>query len=108
MGEYDGMLSRKYISFHCLENECNELKESNTEGTENFPDLPRRSESDVECSDGVESPEKRLADLEVMPVCEFRKESTKGVVVPNLLNVVEGVEDVSRKESQIIVNQLLG
>ena len=52
MGEYAGMLPRKFISFHCLENESNELKDSNNEGTENFPDLPRRSESDAECSDG--------------------------------------------------------
>ena len=91
MGEYAGMLPGKYISFHCLENESKELKESNTEGTENFPDLPQRSESDVECSVGGESPEKRLADLEVTPVCEMRKESTEGVVVPNFPNVVESV-----------------
>ena len=83
MGEYAGMSPRKFISFHCLENESNQQEESNTEGTENFPDLPRRSESDAECSDGGESPEKRLVDLEVMPVCEIRKESAKGVVVPN-------------------------
>ena len=89
MGEYAGVLPRKFISFHCLENEPNEPKESNTEGTENFPDLPQRSESDAECSVGGESPEKRLIDLEVMPVCEVRKESTEGVVVPNLPNVVE-------------------
>ena len=108
MGEYAGLLPRKFISFHCLENESNEPKESNTEGTENFPDLPQRSESDVECSVGGGSPEKRLADLEVSPVCEIRKESTEGVVVPNLRNVVESVEDVSHDESQIIVSQLLG
>ena len=108
MGEYAGELPRKFISFHCLENESNEPKESNTEGTERFPVLPRRSESDAECSDGGESPEKRLVDLEVMPVCEIRQESTEGVVVPNLPNVVESMQDVSHDESQIIVSHLLG
>ena len=107
-GEYAGMLPRKYISFHCLENESNELKDSKTERTENFPDLPRRSESDAECSDGGESPRKRLVDLEVMPVCEIRKESAEGVVVLNLPNVVEGVLGDSHNESQIIVSHLLG
>ena len=43
-----------------------------------------------------------------MPVCEIRKESIEGVIVPNLTNVVESVEDVSHDESQIIVSQLLG
>ena len=104
MGEFAGMLPRKSIRFHCLENESNEPKESNTEGTENFPDL---HESEVECCVGGGSPEKRLADLEVMPVCESRKESTEGVVVPNLPVVVESVQDVSHDESQVIVSHLL-
>ena len=107
MGEYAGELPRKYISFHCLENESNEPKVSNTEGTENFPDLHRRSESDVECSVGGESPEKRLVDLEVMSVCGICKESVEGVVVPNLTNVVESVQEDSRDDSQIVVSQLL-
>ena len=107
-GEYAGMLPRKFISFHCLEKESNEQKKSNTEGTENFPDLPRRSESDAECSDGGESPEKRLVELEVMPVCEFRKESAEGVVVPILPNVVESMQGVSHDESQIIVSHSFG
>ena len=101
------MLPRKFISFHCLENKSNELKESNTERTENFPDLPRRSESDVKCSDGGEYPQKRLADLEFMPVCEICKDSTEGVVVPNLPNVVESEQDVSHDKSQIIESHLL-
>ena len=109
MGEYAGMLPRNFISFHCLENESNEQKESNTEGTENFPDLPRKSEFDGECSGGGgESPEKRLVELEVMPVCEVRKESTEGVLEPNLSNVVESMEGVSHNESQNIVSHLLG
>ena len=83
-------------------------KESNNEGTEKFPDLPQRSESDVECRVGGRSSEKRLVDLEVMPVCEIRKESTERVVVPNLPNVVQSVQDVSHDESQIIVSHLLG
>ena len=108
MGEYAGMFPRKFISFHCLENESNEQKESNTEGTENFPDLPRRNESDGECSDGGESPEKRLVELEVMPVCEIRKESAEGFDVTNLPNTAERVQYVSHDESQIIVSHLLG
>ena len=108
MGEYAGVLPRKFISFHCLENESNEPKESNTEGTENFPDLPQRSESDADCSVGGESPEKILVDLEVMPVCEIRKESAEGVVVSNLPNVVESMQGDSHDESQNIVSHLLG
>ena len=108
MGEYAGMLPRKFISFHCLENESNVQKESNTEGTENFPDLPRRSESEGECSDGGESPEKRLVELEVMPVCEIHKESVEGVDVTNLPNAAERVQNVSHDESQKIVSHLLG
>ena len=108
MGEYAGVLPRNFISFHCLENESNEPKESNTEGTENFPDLPQRSESDAECSVGGKSPEKRLVDLEVKPVCEIRKESAEGVVVANLPNVVESMQGVSHDESQNIVSHLLG
>ena len=108
VGEYAGVLPRKFISFHCLENESNEQKESNTEGTETFPDLPRRSESDAECSDGGEFPEKRPVDLEVMPVCEIRKESAEGVVVPNLPKIVESMQGVSHDESQNILSHLLG
>ena len=108
LGEDAGMLPRKFISFHCLENESNEQKGSNTEGTENFPDFPRRSESDGECSDGGESPEKRLVELAVMPVFKIRKESVEGFDVTNLPNGAERVQDVSHDESQIIVSHLLG
>ena len=108
MGEYAGMLPRKFISFHCLENEYNEQKESNTEGTENFLDLHQRSESDAKGSEGGESPEKRLVDLEVMPVCEIREESAEVVVVPNLTNVVESVQEDTRDDSHIVVSHLLG
>ena len=62
----------------------------------------------MEYGDGGESPEKRLVDLEVMPVCQVREKSTEGVVVPNLPNIVESVHDVSHDESQIIVSPLLG
>ena len=108
MGEYAGILPRKIISFHCLENESNEQKGCNIKGAENFPDLPRRSQSDGEYSDGGESPEKRLVELEVMPVCEIRKESIEGVGLTNLPNACERVQDVSHDESQIIVSNLLG
>ena len=62
----------------------------------------------MECSVVGGSLEKKLADLEVMPVCEIRNESTEGVVVPNLPNVVDSMPDVSQDESQIIVSPLLG
>ena len=107
MGEYAGMLPRKFISFHCLENESNRQKENNTEGTENFPDLPKRNESDGECCDGGKSAEKRLVELEVMPVCENRNESAEGVVEPNLPNFIESMEGFSQNESQIIVSHFL-
>ena len=62
----------------------------------------------MECSVGGESPEKRLVDSEVMPVCEIRKESVEGVVVPNLTNVVGSVQEDSRDDSHIVVSHLLG
>ena len=96
MGEYAGELPRKFISFHCLDNESNEQKKCITEKTENFPMLSQEGES------GGESPEKRLIELEVMPVGEIQQGSTD---VPN---VVENVQEVSHDESQIIVSQLLG
>ena len=43
-----------------------------------------------------------------MPVCEVPQESTEGVDVPNLPNVVESVRNFSHDESQIIVSLLLG
>ena len=108
MGEHAGESPRKFISFHCLENESNELKDSNTEGTENFPELPQRSESDVECSGGGgESPEKTLVDLEVMPVCEVRNECTEVVVVPNLTNVVQSFQEDRRDDSHMVVIPLI-
>ena len=108
MGKYAGEMPGKLISFHCSENESNEVKDRNTEGLESYPDLPQRSDLDVEFSGGGESSEKRLANLEVMPICEIRKESIKGVVVPNLPNAVESVQDVSHDESPNILSHLLG
>ena len=82
MSEYAGMLPRKFISFHCLENKSNEPQESNSEGTENFPDLPQRSESDVECRVGGESPENRLTDLEVVLVVKSVRSQPKESMYP--------------------------
>ena len=66
MGEYAGELPRKFISFHCLENESNVLKDHNTEGTENYPDLPQRSEVEIEVIEETEtSPTKSLEVLQV-------------------------------------------
>ena len=66
MGEYAGELPRKFISFHCLENESNVPKDHNTEGTENCPDLPHRSEVEIVVLEETEtSPTKSLAVLQV-------------------------------------------
>ena len=66
MGEYAGELPRKFISFHCLENESNVPKDHNTERTENFPDLPQRSEVEIVVIEETEtSPTKSLAVLQV-------------------------------------------
>ena len=43
-----------------------------------------------------------------MPVCEVRKESVEGVVVPNLTSVVESIQEDSRDDSHIVVSHLLG
>ena len=69
MGEYAGELPRKFINFHCLENESNEPKDHNTEGTENYPDLPQRSEVEIVVIEETEtSPTKSLAVLQVTEV----------------------------------------
>ena len=66
MGEYAGELPRKFISFHCLEKKSNVPKDHNTEGTENYPDLPQRSEVEiVVIGETVFSPTKSLAVLQV-------------------------------------------
>ena len=66
MGEYAGELPRKFISFHCLENESNVPKSYNTEETENYPDLPQRSEVEIVVIEETEtSPSKKLAALQV-------------------------------------------
>ena len=66
MGEYAGELPRKFISFHCLENESNVPKDHNTEGTENYPDLPQRSSVEIVVIEETEtSPTKSLAVLQV-------------------------------------------
>ena len=66
MGEYAGELPRKFISFHCLENESNVPKDHNTEETENHPDLPQRSEVQIVVIEETDtSPSKSLAVLQV-------------------------------------------
>ena len=66
MGEYAGELPRKFISFHCLENESNVPKGHNTEETENYPDLPQRSQVEIVVNEETEtSPSKSLAVLQV-------------------------------------------
>ena len=66
MGEYAGELPRKFISFHCLENESDVPKDHNTEEIENYPDLPQRSEVQIVVIEETEtSPSKSLAVLQV-------------------------------------------
>ena len=66
MGEYAGELPRKFISFHCLENESNVPKDHNTEGAENYPDLPQRSEVEIVVfEETATSPTKSLAVLQM-------------------------------------------
>ena len=66
MGEYAGELPRKFISFHCLENESNVSKDHNTEGTEKYPDLPQRNEIEIVVIEETETfPTKSLAVLQV-------------------------------------------
>ena len=65
-GEYAGELARKFISFHCLENESNLPKDHNTEEIENSPELPQRSEVEIVVIEETEtSPSKSLAVLQV-------------------------------------------
>ena len=66
MGEDAGELPRKFISFHCLENESNVPKDHNIEGTEYYPDLPQRSEVEIVVIEETEtSPTRSLAVLQV-------------------------------------------
>ena len=53
-------------ALHCLENESNVPTDHNTEGTENFPDLPQRSEVEIVVIEETKtSPTKSLAVLQV-------------------------------------------
>ena len=66
MGEYAGELPRRFISFHCLENESNLPKDHNTKGTENYPDFPQTGEKEVVVIQETKtSPTKSLAVLQV-------------------------------------------
>ena len=79
MGEYAGELPRKFISFHCLENESNEVRNSNTEGAENFPDIPQRNEAAIVVIAETEtSPTQSLAVLQVAGGKGAMLEETEG------------------------------
>ena len=66
MGDYAGELPSKFISFQSLENESNVPKDHNTEGTENYLDLPQRSAVEIVVIEETEtSPTKSLAVLQV-------------------------------------------
>ena len=68
MSKYTGVIS-KFIRFHCLENESNEKDARNTEGVQNFPNLPRASESALVVETET-SPSKSLALMQVATVSE--------------------------------------
>ena len=55
MGGFAGELPRKFLSFYCLEAEPNELRDSNAEETESYPELPQRSESEIVVIEGTET-----------------------------------------------------
>ena len=87
MGEYADELPRKFISFHFLENESNEPKDHNTEGTENYPDHPQRSELEIVVVEETEtSPTKILAVLQVTG-CEKTISEERGNVNKDSLAV---------------------
>ena len=76
MGEYAAELPHKFFSFCCLENEPNVLKDRNTEGTKNNPDLPQRSDSKIVVIEETEtSPSKSLA---VLRVADAEESTVKG------------------------------
>ena len=80
VGEYAGELPRKFISFHCLENESNVLKDHNTEGAENDADLPQRSKIEIVVIEETEtSPTKSLAVLQVRGGAETMVEGSGNV-----------------------------
>ena len=62
----------------------------------------------MECGGADESPEKKIFDLEGMPVCEVHMESAEGVSVSDLPNVAESVQDDSGVESHYIMSHFLG
>ena len=69
MGKDAGELPRKFISFHCLVNESIEMRESNTEGTVNYPGLPQRNDSEIVAIEETEtSPTENLAVFQVTGV----------------------------------------
>ena len=85
MGEQVGELPRKFFSSHCLQNESNELRSSNTEGTENFPDLPQRIEVEaVKVAETKYSPSKSLAVLKVDAVNDPVSKDDEDVFTENI------------------------
>ena len=85
-GDYAGELPLKFISFHCLENESNVLKDRNTEGTETYLDLPQRSESEIVVIEETEtSPTKSLTVLQVTggkgAMVEETEDTKKGALI---------------------------
>ena len=111
MGEYAGELPRKFISFHCLENESNVLKDRNTEGTENSPNLPQRNDSEIVVFEETDtSPSKSLAVLQVAGAEEStvkgdKETSEERVVISSQECLMSSSDDGSeRLESFCVIN----
>ena len=88
MGEYTDELPLKNIIFHCLENESNEMKHCNADGTEYFPDLLRTSDMEtVIVAETATSPTKSLTLLHVAAVSECVSNDDVDVVSKKVFGV---------------------
>ena len=81
-GEYAGELPRKFISFHCLENESNEKDGSITETVENLPELPLTNKLETVIIKETEtSPAKSSAALQVAAAKESTPRDNEDYIV---------------------------
>ena len=101
MGEFAGELPGEIISFHCLEND---LKDGNTEGTENFPVLPQRSESVTVIV--TETEDSLLKSLAVMKVTAVSKDDLD-VVTQDVRFAKQGCLLCSSDEGSVALERFL-
>ena len=113
MGEYAGVLPRNFIRFHCLEKESNEPKDSNTEGAENYPDLPQRSESESVVIEETETFQPK--SLAVLQVAGAEESTVKGdkdtseerVVISSQECLMSSSDDGSKGLEKILRDKLV-